>query len=479
MSVHAAGQEPCDGCGRKVSRIHRVHEAERFCGSCYKRLFVRAMCPQCGNYARLPKTDKKAVCRTCERNRPCVRCGRSGRPIGKISEYGVVCNSCWPHFTTPKACGLCGAVARKLTRVSRLNLDVQVCEKCATQDRGCCQACRRHRLLAPDSAGRMLCKKCLKFGEVACPECDEAMPAGFGKRCQQCYLKDLLQKRIEMDCAAFSRPVIEEHFRAFGQWLGESAGLHNAAMSIHRYLPFFMKVDERWGDIPEYQELLAFFGPLQLRRVLRVMRWMEETGVIVPDHEAKQQEAMRRQIAGLLKKIPSSDPAHRFLRGYYKELQARMARGRTSLRSARLALTPAVGLLLEASAMKILPPNQVVLEKYLDKAAGQRAAVSGFVGYLRKSYEVDIALPDVNDEKAKQRQRRRLEKEMLSLMHEGIDTVSLKRWLSTALAYFHGLPLSEGRKVKEEDVRRLDDGSWLVVWQEQEFWLPEITAEKE
>lgn len=478
MSGHEDNLQPCDGCGRKVPRIKRVHKGERFCGACYKRIFVRSMCPQCGNFARLPKTNKRAICRTCERNRPCIRCGRSGQPVGKISEYGVVCSSCWPHFAKPKVCALCGEVARKLTRVSRLDLDVQVCEKCARLDHGSCQACGRHRLLVPDTRGRMLCNKCLEQGEVVCPDCGEPMPAGFGKRCQQCYLRDLLNKRIEMDCAAFASPVMTEYFRAFGQWLGEHAGFHNAAMSIHRYLPFFLKVEKQWGDIPEYQELLSFFGPLQLRRVLRVMRWLEEIGLVTPDPKAKQQEATRRQIAGLLKKIPGADPGHVYLRGYYRELQVRMARGRTSLNSARLALTPAVGLLQEAKASGIMPPSQVVLEKYLDKVPGQRAAISGFVGYLRKSYQVDIVLPDVDDEKARQRQRKRLEKEMLSLMREGIDQKPLKRWLPTALAYFHSLPLSEGRKIKEGDVRRLDDGSYVVTWKGQEFWLPVIGAER-
>jgi len=50
----------------------------------------------------------------------------------------------------------------------------------------------------------MLCKTCLEKGEIPCPKCQQAMPAGYGTQCQRCYWGGVLEKRIQMDCAAFS-----------------------------------------------------------------------------------------------------------------------------------------------------------------------------------------------------------------------------------------------------------------------------------
>jgi hypothetical protein len=122
------------------------------------------------------------------------------------------------------------------------------------------------------------------------------MPAGIGRRCHKCYLKDLLQRRIQINCAAFAKPEMAEHYRAFGKWLGPNAGFHNAALSINGYLPFFMEIERIWGFIPEHRDLLGHFGPEGLRGSLRAIRWMEDAGLIVQDQKAKSQESEHRCI---------------------------------------------------------------------------------------------------------------------------------------------------------------------------------------
>jgi hypothetical protein len=66
------------------------------------------------------------------------------------------------------------------------------------------------------------------------------------------------------------------HFDSFGHWLGQKVGGHKAALTIHRYLPFFMDIERQWRTIPDYHVLLNHFGTQHLRRVLLPMRWMEE-----------------------------------------------------------------------------------------------------------------------------------------------------------------------------------------------------------
>ena len=76
----AANTTRCSECRRHSVRIVRVHRGERFCQARYKRLFKRRLCPQCGNFARLPRLERNAICLTCENARPCVRWGENRCP---------------------------------------------------------------------------------------------------------------------------------------------------------------------------------------------------------------------------------------------------------------------------------------------------------------------------------------------------------------------------------------------------------------
>lgn len=465
----------CDECGKFVARLWRVYKGHRYCSACYARVFKRRMCPKCGNYARLPKNEPGATCRGCETNKPCIRCGKTDFAIGKITSYGPVCKACLPYFHEPKPCGLCGKPSIFLSRVKRLNIDVPVCPSCARKDHSACQACRRFRLLTKASDGRMLCKGCLEKGSVPCPKCGETMPAGYGQQCETCYWKGLLEKRIKIDCAAFSAPQMTAYFETFGQWLGCKVGERKAASTIHSYLSFFIEIGQQWETIPKYDALLLHFGALRLRRALLPVCWMEETGLITPDAEAKAEDSDRRRITAILSNFAQESSEQALLAGYHKSMLASLKVGNTSIRSIRLALTPAAALLRKAREMKCMPPDQKVLGAYLDTAPGQQAAVSGFVCYLRNKHDVEIILPKANKRKVERNRKKKLEAEMLKLMQEaGNGDEFMTRWLSVALAYFHGLPKKVGKSLAKEQVAVLQNGAFNVTWSGQTYWIPAV-----
>lgn len=465
----------CDECGREIMRAHRVHKGKRFCGTCYARVFKPRLCPRCGNLVRLPKDDEKAVCWKCETDKPCIRCGKLEYAVGKITPYGPVCNSCSHHFREPKPCGMCGSLSNRLTRVQQAGIEVPVCPKCARRDHGTCQACQRHRPLLESPDGRHLCKACMEKGEVPCPECGELMPAGYGKQCQKCYWQGLLEKRIKMDCATFSVPQMATYFAAFGRWLGTRVDEHKAAMTINRYLPFFIEIERQWKAIPEFSTLLAHFGTQQLRRVLLPMRWMEDNGYIVSDAVAKEEDSDRRRITATLDKYQRGSRERAILEGYLKALTLEMKAGNTTLRSVRLALTPAAALLQIAKGIDRVPPDQKALNAYLEKTPGQRAAISGFVTYLRDTHGVDISLPRPDLGKAQRNRRKKLEAEMLALMREqGEEEELRRRWLTVALAYFHGLPKKVGRNIQSVNIGGDEEGDLTVTWNGQRYWIPKL-----
>jgi hypothetical protein len=300
------------------------------------------------------------------------------------------------------------------------------------------------------------------------------MPAGYGKQCQACYWKGLLEKRIRMDCAAFSVPRMAAHFEAFGQWLGKEVGEHKAAITVHRYLLFFLDIEKQWRAIPDYYALLAYFGAPRLRRVLLPMRWMQEIGLALPDTVAREEDSDRRRIFATLDKVGKGTLERIILDGYHKALMMGLKDKETTLRSIRLAMTPAAALLLKSRDMGRTPPNQQVLVAYLENTPGQRAAVSGFVRYLRENYGVDLALPKTDSGKAERNRRKKLGAEMLVLMSEcGDGDKFRRRWLSVALAYFHGLPRKIGKNIPDEQITAHEDGSLTIVWSSQKYWLPE------
>ncbi len=463
----------CDECGKNVDKIWRVHKGHKFCSTCYARVFKRRMCPKCGNFARLPKNDDSAICLSCLVDRPCARCGAVDYSVGKVTRYGPVCNSCSPYFREKEPCEICGVMSSKLTRVSRFEHDKRVCQKCARSDHANCVACHRHRLLEPSPDGRLLCRVCRIVGETPCPKCSQSMPAGRKKQCESCYWKELLKKRIAMDQAGFSAPTMALHFFNFGEWLGGKVGVHKAAITLHRYLPFFLDIEKQWQAIPEYADLLRHFGTPGLRKVLLPMKWMQEADLVMPDALAKSENSDQRRVTATLENFKAGTAQRAILDGYHDQLLTRQKDGKTSWRSMRLAITPAAALLMQASAKGVCPPDQKMLDSYLSKTPGQRAAVSGFVGYLRDSHKMDFTLTPGND-KAKRAKKKRLENELLRRLAENDQSKAGRlKVLAVAMDYFHGVAQKEitGATLESAVTAANNVGSTFTI-HGVDYWLP-------
>jgi hypothetical protein len=464
-------EQQCDDCGRPIRKAHRIEKLRRYCGICYARAFVRRVCPRCGNFARLPRENAAAICRKCEKAKPCVRCGRTHYLIGKVTPYGPACKACALYFREPKPCGICGSLSSQLSRKTRAEIHIPVCPRCARRDHGTCDSCRRHRSLQATKDGRFRCKRCIQGAEIACSVCHKTIPPGRGKRCEACYWRETFKKRVEINLAAFSKSGMAESWLRFGEWLLAEIGEVKASRFIHRYLPFFLELELRWGTIPSYDTLLTQFGARTLRQVTLPMRWMEVTGVINPCVQAKMEDSENRRIMSALERFSSGSQEQNLLMGYYKSI-LEAPKKRTTLRSIRLALTPAVALLLGTKETTSRSPNQDTIDAYLKRVPGQRAAISGFIRYLRDTRGFEITLPKKNAERAQQNRRAKLEAQMLTMI-KSVDRGQTfrRRWVSVTLAYFHGLPRKISNKVREQDVTETAGGV-LVTLDNHQYWLP-------
>lgn len=450
----------CDECGHNITTAHRNYHGVRYCTTCYARIFKRRLCPRCGERAKLPKDRPEAVCRRCELAKPCARCGKAIDKIGLVSDYGPVCNACAPHFREPKPCDVCGQMSQRLARVKRLGGNKKLCPRCARADFATCPACCRNRLLVESRDGRRLCRACAERDDIPCPSCGRPMPAGRGKLCEACYWAKTCQKRIELDVAAFSVVEMRNAFEKFGQWLESTVGARKAALSIHRYLSFFTRIEANWKRVPTYSALLAHFGAEGLRRVRLPMRWLQEKHGIEPDSAIRETDSERRRIEALSAAIPAGSRAAAVFAGYQKALMVKLHAGRTSLRSIRLALRPAVSVLLTADPEGNYLPDQNVLDRYLLATPGQKAAVTGFIRFLSTNGAPGLTV-QVDDKKVRRARRRALKREIVQLAkHPEGGEAFLEHWIATGIAYFHGVRIGK-RDLRSSVV--IPDGDGLRV----------------
>jgi len=299
------------------------------------------------------------------------------------------------------------------------------------------------------------------------------MPAGYSrKRCEACYNRWKLDKRIETNRAGLLTQDMANHSQAFGLWLEREIGLGKAAVTINDYLPFFQEVERVWSQVPSYGELLKQFGTAWLRRAELPMRWLEEAGLVVVDASAKLDDSERRRIAHTLASLPSDSTASGILDGYHTMLMERLAAGKTSIKSVRLALKPAQALLASETAESALPPDQDAVNTYVGKRPGQRAALGGFIRYLREHHQADVTMPDARHGRARELLRKRLDRELDALVATELDEPEQERqWLILALRAFHNVPRKKGRKIIAQGVTRTKDG-YHLEFENEVYYLP-------
>lgn len=459
----------CDECGCIVAKIWRRYKGKSYCSTCYKREFKKALCPKCGNLSRLHKGSKAAVCIKCEfTGKPCIRCGKTKYAIGKITEYGPVCNACSVYFRVPKLCEGCGKPSSRVTRLTRLGGDKRLCPACARFGLATCQACGKHRLLETTADGRKVCKKCAEHGDIPCSTCGNLMPAGIGKICKECYYAKLLRKRIGMNCAAFVKESMQQLFRLYAEWLAKEVGNHKAAITLNRYVIFFLEIEKFINELPlEYEDLLQHFGPLRLRRSELPMRYLQVSGSLAVDEFAKQEESERKRIEATIK------GGCQILKAFHRYLNERLESGTTSLRSVRLALTPATKLMQLVKTRGRDKPAQADLTVYLQKSPGQRAAISTFIGFLSRNCGLKISLPAKNTRAAKKK-KQLLEAELIKLLKKGgSGKLFQKKLLRAALAYFYDLPKNSVQSSTINDIRITKNGGAEVLINNFTYWIPE------
>ena len=281
-------------------------------------------------------------------------------------------------------------------------------------------------------------------------------------------------KRIDLDKAAFASPHMARVFESFGRWLDHHVGAHRAALTIHRYLAFFMEIERAWGELPTYAQLLERFGAEGLRRVRTAMHWLSDVHGIETDPQLREIDSERRRIRSILDALQKGSRAAQVLLAYQSHLGGPDENALSSLRSTRMALRPAVDLLLAAVQNGNEQPEQTHLDSYLRERPGQRAAVTGFVHFLNHVYACDLEL---QRDKARERARRRelLAKELMRLATSNLASDdNLRHWIRLGLEYFHGVKVTRAQ-VRAATPNSVGDDGLEVRLNDHAYWLPRAT----
>lgn len=469
----------CSQCGKSVEKYHRVFKGEGYCTTCYAREFKPKPCAKCGQIYRLPRSADNLICDKCRNNKPCIRCGKQNHTVGKITQYGVVCNSCAHYFREKRACGRCGNLTARLSRLDKTKIGIQLCTTCytAAKEHQTCPKCRKYRLLVETDLG-LMCKKCATLGKQPCQECGKYIYAGIGSKCRDCVWKDKLNKRVDLLVAGIkAKTALRYAFRLFAAWLATDIGNDKAAMNVERYAPFFQEAANFWDGLPDYPTVLQHFKPGKMRKFLKVKQWLESLESLESlkyTNVLSQDLAEQDRICNLLGKAANNPVAKYLLTAYHDKMMAKLESGKTTLKSVRLALQPAVGLMLNLNKL----PSQQNVDEYLKEKPGQRAALVGFIHFLSYEYNLGLKIKKLtSDDKQKLQQKRKqeLEKQVIDYVikcRNNPDAFDLGEWAKLALYYFHDFKIAS-----DYSIQKLEN-CYLIKISNNIFYIPIIKTYK-
>ncbi|MHB8355146.1 MAG: hypothetical protein ACYDDQ_00465 [Vulcanimicrobiaceae bacterium] len=445
----APEQRRCDECGRPMRKATRVLRGHAYCMTCYVREFKRRPCPRCGRLARLPRREREALCHCCETDEPCVRCKRRGRPIGKVTPYGPACNSCAKYFRTPEQ------VDASQERASAVGD-----ERARTQpNHGTCSLCRRHRRLNAGADGTMLCERCLRLGMVVCPQCQGAMPAGYGTRCESCYWLETFERRLAQNRALFADDEHERLFAEYAAWLRETRGVKVAALRLDKDAAFFAELATLGGGLPAADVLLARFPPVRLARHRVAMHFLGARHNLHLDANAKRAATERRRIQTLTLELPEKSAGGALIRSFQERLMRNVDAGTLSLRSARLYLRAALGMVQATAARGLDRPDAAAAKRYVSRHHGQKASLYPFLTFLELRMPLDGRAAKTAARDARSRVRAAL---LARLSKAPAGVLPDEQSVALALQYFHNLSQTDAREIARKH-NVTTDGTWIVL----------------
>jgi hypothetical protein len=267
---------------------------------------------------------------------------------------------------------------------------------------------------------------------------------------------------------------MSDAFGRFAEWMIAKYGAKISALSFKRYLLFFHEVENIWGKFPTYDLLVNHFKPEGLRRVRRATAWLLETQNCNLNDALKKAVSEEARIEKLISTFPTNTIAGQALQHYEGKLRAKLHENKIIVSSIRLALTPAVKLLLASDSGGNKLTSQKILTTYLVEHPGQQAAITGFINHLNSIYGLHLK-PKVDLKKSRAYRKKRIEAQLMSLItrDEGLDEANIEKWVHLALEYFHNVQVSKKLiPTLLKSIKVIENGSFYLNYRSNEYYIP-------
>lgn len=435
----------CELCGKSVEKFQRKYKGKGYCSTCYANLFKKKTCSQCGEDKRIYRYLEPPVCQQCKlKGQPCIRCGKTKFSLGKIAEDGPVCNSCSKYYRPKKSCYICGKTEHNISKRLKYEETEPICDKCFNKKHfTSCYRCKQRA--APfffDFKRNAYCKPCATKPDKNCKVCGISMPAGnHSNTCYDCHALDKIKRTLNQRENDLSNEA-HQLYQDYSNWLLDRREPPFTSRQIVRDFEIFVFLD-KWvtqtNAWPTYKEYAKALTVKKSRRHLLTTTFLNDQKIFSVDGKIKAEIGDLNTINRLLQKIPPSSSLRLYLDGYYEEMLSRYNQGKTSARSFRLAMTPAVAILELGLRQDKTMPDDELIKQYLWLYYGQKTAITGFINFLKNKTLLDLHVPNQNyfQFKRPRGSRAHIKQKLIAMLRSGDFSEEL--YIKYAIEYFHDI----------------------------------------
>ena len=374
-------------------------------------------------------------------------------------------------------CPQCNCFKNNVFNRNLNNEVLLLCEQCYRKCLDICSLCRRHTITFTYSKGnKPVCKKCFTEPFRICKLCKNEFPAGRGRICYECSCFNRLTKKISM-LNLFLSKFTNLFFEQFTWWLTKRKGVEYSSNFIQKYFIFFYKIDilaNTLNKFPTYLDLLEHFKVSFTRKYLLVMIFLNEYKIIEIDEKIKELHSNLNIIDSYLNRFNKNSSDYLIINSYYTYLEKKYLSNKTTQRSIRLALTPAIKLLEYKKYFNISRLNDNVIDGYLWIYPGQKNSLTGFINYLNKKLNYNLSsiknltyTLESSTSRKKQLQLRLiclLKKEKLTILQQ-------KRLINISLEYFHRIKIPNNVYLNIKNIFKINDNYYIWCCKNK-FYLP-------
>lgn len=191
------------------------------------------------------------------------------------------------------------------------------------------------------------------------------------------------------------------------------------------------------------------------------------------DTATQQFHSEKALIDKLIDHLKGDIEQHQLLSAYKSQLETRLSNDKINIRSIRLAIKPASGLLELRQYQDIKLPNTALTMSYLAKHPGHYAALTGFVNFLNEHYGTDIPYRQIKNSKfLGNKSKTNLENEIMKIIATR-DQIDILKWAKLCLRYFHAMNYLQAKKIKKNQIVIIQDGYEIQI-NNAIYWIPHI-----